>query len=168
MANNSKTKKKKARKPQRLIPIDWDAVDKMLEAGCGGKEVAAYLGVHEDTLTNRCEREKGSLFSAYAAQKRSRGDMLLYTKQMQVALSGDRVMLIWLGKQRLRQQESPVGTTGFDGVLTKNLDFLNDMKKDKNAKIKAEKMLEKKINEQFKELDESTTEQQTDRSLPGE
>ena len=89
------------------IPIDWDKVDALLEAECRGTEVAAAIGVHHDTFYNRITAEKGMLFSEYAAKLRAKGNSSLRAKQVDVALSGNTTMLIWLGKNRLEQKENP-------------------------------------------------------------
>lgn len=88
------------------IDIDWKVVDKLLQAECKGTEVAAYLGCHEDTLYNRCQDEKGMVFTAYSARMRSKGDSILRAKQHETALSGNVTMQIWLGKNRLGQKET--------------------------------------------------------------
>ena len=87
------------------IPIDWETVDRLLEAGCDGTQVAAHIGVHPETLYDRIKQEKGSCFSEYKATKRANGDSLLLAKQFKVAMEGDKTMLVWLGKQRLAQTD---------------------------------------------------------------
>lgn len=87
------------------INIDWNKVDRMLEAGCDGTEVAATLGINEETLYRACERENKVGFVDYKATKRASGDRLLRVKQFEIAMTGDKAMLIWLGKQRLGQAE---------------------------------------------------------------
>jgi hypothetical protein len=91
--------------------IDWDFVDDLLIRGCTGTQIASRLGVHPQTLYNRCEDEKGSLFSEYAQRKREKGDTLLLETQFNMAIEKDRAMLIWLGKQRLGQKENPGAMT---------------------------------------------------------
>jgi hypothetical protein len=90
---------------RKKISIDWHDVDMMLEAGCLGTEIAAALGIHYNTLYERCKIENNCDFSEYLTQKRASGDRLLKMKQFQVAMTGDKAMLIWLGKQRLNQTE---------------------------------------------------------------
>jgi len=86
--------------------INWDTIDQMLIAGCNGTECAAAIGVHHDTLYDRCVAEKNTSFSVYSQQKRSHGNGLIHAAQFQKAIK-DRnpTMLIWLGKQRLGQKE---------------------------------------------------------------
>jgi hypothetical protein len=89
-----------------LIPIDWNIVDKYLIAECTGTEVAAALGMHPQTLYERCQQEKGMAFSHYSAEKKAHGDLLIRGKQLDTALKGNVTMQIWLGKQRLSQREA--------------------------------------------------------------
>jgi len=93
---------KTGRKP---LNIDWDRVDTMLEAHCTAVSIADVLGVSESALRKRCEVDKKVRFSEYAQLKRAKGDDLLRDKQYQVAMSGDKVMLVWLGKNRLGQSD---------------------------------------------------------------
>lgn len=89
-----------------MVNIDWDIVDALLEAGCDGVHVAAYFGVHPDTLYNRCKEENNTDFSTYKAEKRAKGDLKLFVAQFDAAVKEkDRAMMIWLGKQRLGQKD---------------------------------------------------------------
>ena len=90
-----------------MISIDWDVVNKMLEAGAKGTEVAAKLGIHADTLYNRCAELYGMTFSDYSAKNKAKGDYDLRLEQHSKAKAGNTMMLIWLGKQRLEQRENP-------------------------------------------------------------
>lgn len=96
-------------KPRKMgrakVIIDWAVVDKYLQAGCDGTEVAASLGIDARTLYRRCEEEKRVTFDAYKQSKRAQGDSLLKAKQFSVAMAGDKTMLVWLGKQRLGQKD---------------------------------------------------------------
>jgi hypothetical protein len=90
---------------RKHIPIDWKRVDSMLRCQAKGTEIAANLGVHPETLYDACKREHGTDFSAYAAQKKEAGITALRVKQFELALKGDRTMLIFLGKQYLGQKD---------------------------------------------------------------
>ncbi|MDN3507096.1 MAG: hypothetical protein P0S96_07700 [Simkaniaceae bacterium] len=89
------------------LSIDWGEVDKYLQAGCSGAQVAAVIGVSADTLYRRCQTEQGASFSAILQEKRANGDAYLQLKQFSLAIQGDRGLLIWLGKQRLGQKDRP-------------------------------------------------------------
>jgi IS30 family transposase len=90
---------------RKQLEIDWKRVDKLLEVQCSGTEIAAALGMHPDTLYNAVKREFNSDFSAYSQVKRESGKRLLKAKQFEVALEGDKTMLVWLGKQYLDQSD---------------------------------------------------------------
>ena len=85
--------------------IDWKVANEMLESGCYGTEVAAFFGIHEDTFYKHVKAKYGIGFTAYMQLKRSKGDGMIRKKQFDVALKGDKALLIWLGKQRLGQRE---------------------------------------------------------------
>lgn len=87
------------------IPFNFDIIDKMMKAGCCGREIAARFGVHPNTLYNRVKREKKCDFSEYLASKKADGEATLKEKQYDKAINGDTTLLIWLGKCRLQQTE---------------------------------------------------------------
>lgn len=87
-------------------PIDWEKVDRCLESGCSGVQTASYIGVHAETLYDACVREKEMSFTDYSSKKSQKGESMIAMKQFQEAMKGDRGMLIWLGKQRLKQRDS--------------------------------------------------------------
>lgn len=90
--------------------LDWKKIDELLIAGCTGTEIAGYFGIHPDTLYIRCQKEKSMGFSAYAQEKRSKGDSILrahqYAKALGLTDKGDNTLLIWLGKTRLAQERA--------------------------------------------------------------
>lgn len=100
------------------ITIDWKQVDNLLVAGCTGTEISSFLGVHPDTLYNQTEKFYGVKFSDYSAQKRQKGDSILRAKQFELASRGDKMMLIWLGKNRLKQKDTPDEITVTEEIKT--------------------------------------------------
>jgi hypothetical protein len=114
MARNT-DRRPKAGRPKAII--DWEKVDKMLQAHCDGAGIAGLLGIHPDTLYNACKEEKKIDFSAYKQQKMYEGVELLRQKQFGVAMQGDKSMLIWLGKQYAGQRDkNQTEITGVDGA----------------------------------------------------
>ena len=107
--------------------IDWSKVDEQLEAGATGTEIAAQLGIHEDTLYRHVQRDKGVAFAAYRAQKRAKGDSALRLAQHKCALEGNTTMLIWLGKQRLEQSNDPKSSDSFNGNLAQLLEYIKTL-----------------------------------------
>lgn len=88
-------------------PIDWSLVDKLLLAGCTGAEIAPHFDMHPDTLYRRVQDKHSVTFTVYAADKRQKGESLLRAKQYEKAIQGDNTMLVWLGKNRMKQKETP-------------------------------------------------------------
>lgn len=88
--------------------VDWKLVDTLLISGCNGTEIAAHFNMHHDTFYRKIEEEYKTSFTAYSQIKRQEGDSLLRHAQFQKAVQGkDNTMLIWLGKNRLKQSENP-------------------------------------------------------------
>ena len=101
-----------------LTIIDWDVVGEYLMAGCSGVEVAAQLGIHENTLYQRCKSDLGVDFVAFKQEKQASGESLLRKVQFDAAIKDkDRAMLIWLGKQRLGQKEKGEQDIKVDGGI---------------------------------------------------
>jgi len=118
---------------KKPIEINWKLVENYLIAGCSGREIAPNLGIHEDTLFRACEETFDMHWSDYAASKRRKGNSLLHAKQFDVANKGNVSMLIWLGKQRLKQKENPTTENSFDGKLGELLDLLKAKKRENPA-----------------------------------
>ena len=119
-------KKSKNKHGRPSTSMDWNRIEKMAMAGSNGVQIAAAIGVHYDTLANHCEKDKPcgySLFSDYLRAKREKGNDLLLRKQYDIAMSGDKSMLIWLGKNRLGQvdkKEVKEQSTRENFMLTKD------------------------------------------------
>lgn len=84
------------------IEIDEELLYKLATIHCTMKEMVDILGVSQDTLKRN--------FAHIIAKGKSDGKMRLRRKQVEVAMSGNHTMLIWLGKQMLSQSDSPVNT----------------------------------------------------------
>ena len=106
--------RKLVRDPNGLKPlkkIDWKHVDRLLQCGCSGMQVAANIGIGSTTLYERCQQEKGMHFSEYAQEKRATGESLLLEAQFSKAVDlKDSQMLLWLGKVILKQTDQIVQT----------------------------------------------------------
>jgi len=85
--------------------VNWDLVNSALQAGCSGVEIAAKLGMIDETLYRACRNKFGISFSEYALAKRAEGDLLLKMKMYQIAMNGDKTMLVFLAKTRLGMVE---------------------------------------------------------------
>lgn len=91
--------------------IDWNQVSSWLEAHCTTASIAHRLGVDKNTLYNRCLSDNNCDFSTFSQLKRQKGDDDIRNKQHELALDGDKVMLVWLGKNRLGQTDKRETTT---------------------------------------------------------
>lgn len=112
-------------KPRKKI--DWNLVDNLLMAGCTGTEVAANFDMHPSTFYDHCQHDHGMSFSEYRQMKLSKGDAHLRTVQFKKALSGDNTQLIWLGKNRLGQRETPELTNKFSEAELQKFDQYLEM-----------------------------------------
>lgn len=119
------------------IKIDWNKVDTYLMAGADGLEIAAMLGVHYNTLSSKCKKEKKCDFCAYKQEKRAKGNSLLRAKQYDIAMQGDRSMLIWLGKNRLGQSDKKEVISENKTIQTYDLSNLTDEELGQLAKLSA-------------------------------
>lgn len=92
------TDKKSVGRPK--IEIDEELLYKLATIHCTMREMVDIMGVSQDTLKRN--------FAHIIDKGKSDGKMRLRRKQVEVAMSGNHTMLIWLGKQMLGQSESPV------------------------------------------------------------
>lgn len=91
---------KKVGRPK--VEVDKELLYKLAQMHCTIKEMVDILGVSQDTLKRRSD------LACIIAKGKSEGKMRLRRKQIEVAMSGNHTMLIWLGKQMLGQSDSPV------------------------------------------------------------
>lgn len=80
-------------------PIDYDRVEKLASMGLIVEEIAAVENVHPSTIQHNAE----------AMERINRGREMVKAsvkrKQYEVAMQGDKTMLIWLGKQYCNQSD---------------------------------------------------------------
>lgn len=80
-----------------LVEVDPKIVEKLASIGCKITEIAIHLGVSTDTLHRR--------FAAELRKGRTNLKMNLRQWQLKSAERGNVAMLIWLGKQLLKQSD---------------------------------------------------------------
>ena len=85
--------------------IDWDLADKSAALMCSGEEIAHLCGVSYDTLIRQIKAMGYDGFADWFGERATPTLKSLRRKQIEVALNGNIVMLIWLGKQLLNQRE---------------------------------------------------------------
>ena len=98
MSEEKETKNKKGGRPRK--EIDTELLYKLAQIHCTMKEMVDILGVSEDTLKRR--------FAGIIDKGKAEGKMRLRRKQIEVAMKGNAVMLIWLGKQILSKSDTPI------------------------------------------------------------
>ena len=108
---------------------------------CTKEEMCSVLGVTDKTLDKWVKENYNEYFSVVFKQKREFGLMSLRRKQMESALNGNTTMQIFLGKNLLKQSDSPV----LDEIKLKELEL----------KIKEFDLKEKLL---LRDLEEATTE----------
>lgn len=108
--------------------IDWELVDRLLESQCTAKEIAGTLGIHEDTLYLRVKDKYRMNYTDYSAKMSSKGLGLLRASQLKKALSGNPQMLQWLGKQYLKQSESPSDATVTDVINNQYNELMDQLR----------------------------------------
>jgi len=114
-------------------PIDWKLVDSLLMSGCTGVEIASHFDMHPITFYQRVEQQYGTSFTNYSSEKKQKGESLLRHKQFEIAMKGDKTMLVWLGKNRLGQRETEEKTflAPNDAYLTTIIEELKSLKEKK-------------------------------------
>ena len=110
---------------------------------CTKEEICDVLDVTEKTLNNWCKETYGVGFSLVFSKKRALGKASLRRNQWKLAEKGNSTMQIWLGKQLLKQSESPIQ----DEIKLKELEL-----KEKEFALR-EKLLMKQLEEGGSESD---------------
>ena len=110
---------------------------------CTKEEICDVLDVTEKTLNNWCKETYGEGFSLVFSKKRALGKASLRRNQWKLAEKGNSTMQIWLGKQILKQSESPL----LDEIKLKELEL-----KEKEFALR-EKLLMKQLEEGGSESD---------------
>jgi hypothetical protein len=82
--------------------VNPEEIYNLAAIGCTDSEIARWFDIAESTLKYN--------FSEILAKGREDIKMTLRRAQIQLALSGNATMLIWLGKQLLNQQDNPIGS----------------------------------------------------------
>jgi hypothetical protein len=114
-------------------PIDWEKVDHMLKAGCDGTQICPFFNMHPNTFYDRVAERYGMTFTEYQTIKRAEGDATLLTAQYDKATNGDNTMMVWLGKNRLKQRENPTELTVSTETMQTFKEVMNQVKEAQEA-----------------------------------
>lgn len=95
------------------VEVDLQELHKLGGLHATYDEVAAWFQIAPRTVRNRMVSNdqydfqgRRLTFREIFDEGKAKGNVSLRRKQMELALSGDRVMLIWLGKQILGQRDA--------------------------------------------------------------
>ena len=89
-----------------LKEIDQTQFEKLCAILCTLDDVCGFFDVGRETLLRWCKRTYGLTFEEVFKRKSAAGKVSLRRKQFEVAMAGDKTLLIWLGKQHLGQRDS--------------------------------------------------------------
>lgn len=85
--------------------IDKKQFENLCGLHCTKQEICDWFDLTDKTLDRWCKETYRKSFSEIYKQKKSNGNLSLRRKQMEVALSGNVSMLIFLGKNYLGQTD---------------------------------------------------------------
>lgn len=120
-------------------PINWELVEKRMEAGSNAKEIAGTLQINIDTFYDRFKLEYGKSFSEFSGRYYDCGNANLRLTQYVKALAGNTNMMILLGRERLKQGREEIKVSPYQGsidtehenmVLKAEIDFLKEQLKE--------------------------------------
>jgi hypothetical protein len=87
---------------KRKRVVNPDDIFKLAALGCTNQEIARWFDINKDTLIYN--------FSDVLDKGREDLKLRLRQAQLKLALGGNAVMLIWLGKQILGQTDQPINS----------------------------------------------------------
>ena len=105
--------------------INWTTLKKLCEIQCTLDEIAGVFDCSIDTIERAVKGKHGCTFADLFKNWGAVGKKSLRRKQYERAMAGDRVMLIWLGKQWLGQRDKSE-LSGPDGssLVPNNVTFV--------------------------------------------
>lgn len=92
--------------------INWEVVEKLIECGCPGTEIAAKFRIQSATFYRRFEEEYGTSFQNYRTDSHEAGlaDLrsMIHAKAINNKAPGNSNLLIFLAKVKLGYKEPEV------------------------------------------------------------
>lgn len=107
--------------PRRRIELDLEELEKLAAMHCTREEVAGFFGVALKTVQRRLQELR---YAAAWERGTARGKVSLRRAQFRVAEAGNPTMLIWLGKQWLRQCDRQEQTQEGRGAIIELMERL--------------------------------------------
>ena len=118
-------------------PRDPKMIEELASIGCTVPEIASVLDCSTQHLYNH--------YHDNVIKGRNRGNETLRRAQWHHAMKGNSALLIWLGKNVLRQRDVPPEDLQFNGKLSQLLDAINKLEKQEKKKEKEKQNEWKKI-----------------------
>lgn len=106
-------------------PFSWEKLNGLLAVKMSLVVCAEMLGCHENSIKNHIKQRHGLTFTEYAERKLSPTKHRLVHKAIEMATSGDRVMLIFCLKNLCKWSDNP------DQELDSNIQIVVKGKSDK-------------------------------------
>lgn len=107
---------KKNRGGRPRVEIDKDAFETMCGQQCTEKEIAAHFRCSVDTIQNWCKKTYKASFSEVFKQKRLSGIGSLRSRAYEMAMAGDRTLMIFLLKNYAGMRDVPTDTSTSDKI----------------------------------------------------
>ena len=99
--------------------IDWSIFENLCKIQCTQESICAFFEVDSSTLNRHVKEQYGESFAEVFAKKRTLGHNSLRQKQFEVALKGNPTMLIFLGKNYLKQSDKQeIDLKSTDGTMS--------------------------------------------------
>lgn len=99
--------------------VDFDKLARICQYPMTNEDIAALMDLSVDTIYRNIKKEFGIDFAEYKRQKQSSLRFTLLAKQIELAKSGNIVMLIWLGKQYLGQKDKSESEVNVSAIQIK-------------------------------------------------
>lgn len=94
--------------------INWEVVEKLIECGCNGKEIAAKFKLDPDTFYDRFRKEYGCRFADYSGDAAECGKAeirsMLYAKALNNKAPGNATLLLFMARCTLGMREPEVAS----------------------------------------------------------
>lgn len=100
--------------PRRRIELDTEEIEKLAAMHCTREEVAGFFGVALKTVQRRLKEVR---YREAWERGTAKGRVSLRRAQFRVAEAGNPTMLIWLGKQWLKQRDAPLPSNESKGAV---------------------------------------------------
>lgn len=113
--------------------VDFDIAEKAAALMCTGEEIAHLCEVSYDTLERRIKELGYKNFAEWFGEKSAPGLKALRRWQFDAAKKGSAAMLIWLGKQYLKQTDKMEQTNKDEKVYVNVFNNENPIRKDTKA-----------------------------------